>query len=115
MKPLLVLLLLFAQGALAQVGSDSLRTHPPVLPPQIHKMVPFTAMPFEPRMEDDGLVLGDTKYFIRIWRPDPRVDYKILRANPDIASIEKMPLARPHDWKLTPHLKDLRQLKKSIH
>ena len=72
----------------------------------------LSAKSLQPKIESDGIVFGGEKYFIRIWKPDSTVDYKILRVNPDMASIEKMPMMQPKEWKLIPHLDNLQRFKK---
>jgi hypothetical protein len=44
-----------------------------------------------PRMESDGLVTGNTKYFMIMYRPDSSIDYKILRVTPNMKGMERMP------------------------
>ena len=44
-----------------------------------------------PHMESDGLVIGNTKYFMLMYRPDSSIDYKILRVTPYMKGLERMP------------------------
>ncbi len=103
------MLLFLVQGVFAQapVNSDSLRTHPPFSVPQLHKVIPSCAMNSKPRMEDDGLVVGNTKYCIRIMKPDTTIDYRMLKVTPDMSALERMPMARPQGWVPAPDLKHL--------
>lgn len=87
-----VLSLLFAEVVCAQVGSDSLSVHPRVLPHQFYERDFSNLVPFHPRVESDGVVIGHTKYFIRIVEPDSSFTRWIPIIVPDERGLEKMPM-----------------------
>ncbi len=44
-----------------------------------------------PRVESDGVVIGNIKYFIMIHKPDSSIDYKMLRIIPNADDMEGIP------------------------
>ena len=45
----------------------------------------------QPRIESDGVVIGNTKHSVMMVRPDPCVDYKMMKATPDMKGLEGIP------------------------
>ncbi|HQT92584.1 MAG TPA: hypothetical protein PL001_11225 [Candidatus Kryptobacter bacterium] len=74
--------------AAASTPSDSVAVQLPHLPGDLAGQEPFQS--FHPRIESDGLVIGNTKYFMMMYKPDSSVDYKILRVIPNMKGLERM-------------------------
>lgn len=91
MKTVLILLIFFVGIASARESTDSLKAKPFKFPKNWFQEQLPQINPFGARIEHDGVVIGNTKYFIMMVRPDPSIDYKMLKVAPDMKRLEGIP------------------------
>lgn len=97
MTLLLSLLFMFA-GTPADTTHFKLRD----LPPQIQQMDTTYSVTPKIRVESDGVIIGNTKYFMRIMKTDPSIDPGMIRMIPDYWKFRKMP-GMPQPFSLPHH------------
>lgn len=91
MKLPAVLLLCLVQGAIAQVRTDSVPKQSSDSSWNVGQYQLHRWQSSHPRVESDGVVIGNTKYFIMIWRTDPSIDPGIIVPIPDSLDIHRVP------------------------
>ncbi len=94
MKTTVVLIFFLAQYSLAQAQSDSLKILPPDSSTVGEQNLIGKIEKSRPYVESDGVVIGNTKYFILIARTDPSIDPGMIIRNPDTPNPDRMPEPR---------------------
>ncbi len=91
MKTLIVLMLLPVSAAFARSNPDTLMMQVPDHSFHRNKQELQRWWLSRPRIDSDGVVIDGVKYFILIVKPDPSIDYKMLKIVSDGRGAGTMP------------------------
>lgn len=91
MKLLLAVMVLSVHCAFAQVKGESLATQVPDSEKALNRNQFHRLLMEEPRVERDGVVVGNTKYFIMIFMTAPSIDPGMIMKIPDSLNVDRMP------------------------
>lgn len=91
MKSLIVLLSFFVQCVFAQVKSNSTATQTPDSLEIFGRSQFQRLMTQKPKVERDGVVIGNMKFFIMICPTDPSIDPGMIIRIPDSLNVDRMP------------------------
>lgn len=90
-KLVILLMLVFVQSAFAHARNDSLATQAPDSLKTLSRNQLQRLLVQKPRVEPDGVTIGNTKFFIMILRTDPSIDPKMVIKIPDGGNADRMP------------------------